>query len=116
MERTFPRPPCEVLQANGKNFANTDLGVGKGLTRQLAFSLYQISTLIFRRMNVNLSRDPLAYFSRFIQLPIFVPFILIFLGRLKHNQGSIQDRIGILYNTVSVPPYMGIISNVAFCK
>ncbi|XP_070210258.1 ATP-binding cassette sub-family G member 5-like [Littorina saxatilis] len=68
---------------------------------------------VVSRMNVNLSRDGLAYFNRIIALPVFVPFIVIFLGRMKHNQGSIQDRIGILYNSVQVPPYLGIINNVA---
>ena len=67
-------------------------------------------------MNLNLYRDRQAFVSRCVLLPVYVPFIVIFLGHLKHNQSSIQDRIGLLYQCVQVPPYVGIVNAVALCK
>lgn len=63
----------------------------------------------------NLFRDRKDYTARVLLLPLFFVFILIFLGRLKHNQKSIQDRVGLLYQSSTVPPFMGIINSVALC-
>ena len=68
------------------------------------------------RMNLNLYRDRQGFLNRCVLLPVFVPFIVIFLGRLGHGQTSIQDRIGLLYQTVQVPPYVGIVHAVALCE
>jgi len=67
-------------------------------------------------MYCNLFRDRKDYTARVFLLPLFFVFILIFLGRLKHNQKSIQDRVGLLYQSSTVPPFMGIINSVALCK
>lgn len=74
---------------------------------------FRIFSTIISRMNVNLLRDRLALVSRCLLLPFFVPFIVLFLGHLKHNQSSIQDRIGLLYQSVQVPSYIGIFNAVA---
>lgn len=68
---------------------------------------------LLSRMNTNLFRDRKDYFARIFLLPLFVVFILLFLGRLKHTQSSIQDRVGLLYQSSTVPPFMGIINSVA---
>nr|KAG5692505.1 hypothetical protein BaRGS_018710 [Batillaria attramentaria] len=68
---------------------------------------------IVKRMNVNLARDRMNFFGRLFLLPLCIPFIVMFLGRLGDSQTSIQDRIGLLYNTVQGPPQVGIINNVA---
>jgi len=64
----------------------------------------------------NLFRDRKDYVARLLLLPLFFLFILIFLGRLKSNQHSIQDRVGLLYQSATVPPFMGIINSVALCE
>ncbi|XP_052766024.1 ATP-binding cassette sub-family G member 5-like [Mya arenaria] len=67
---------------------------------------------ILNRMYRNLFRDRKDYVARLLLLPLFFLFILIFLGRLKHNQKSIQDRVGLLYQSATVPPFMGIINSI----
>ena len=71
---------------------------------------------LFSRMNRNLFRDRKDYIARIFLLPLFMVFIIIFLGRLKHTQSSIQDRIGLIYQSATVPPFMGMINAVALCK
>ncbi|XP_012940212.1 ATP-binding cassette sub-family G member 5 [Aplysia californica] len=65
------------------------------------------------RMNVHLQRDRGSFIGRLAHLPFFVPFILIFVGRLGTNEGSIQDRLGVVYQAVQTPPYMGLLHAVA---
>jgi len=65
---------------------------------------------------VNLGRDRTVYISRVFLLSLFVPFICAFLGHMKVNQESIQDRVGLLYQSLSVPPYVSILNAVALCK
>lgn len=72
----------------------------------------RIFTCLLNRMNVHLWRERSFFLGRFLMLPFFVPFILIFLGRLGHNQGSIQDRLGVIYQSSQVPPYVGIINAI----
>ena len=67
-------------------------------------------------MNRNLFRDRKDYIARIFLLPLFMVFIMIFLGRLKHTQSSIQDRIGLIYQSSSVPAFMGMINSVALCE
>ncbi|XP_025105777.1 LOW QUALITY PROTEIN: ATP-binding cassette sub-family G member 5-like [Pomacea canaliculata] len=73
----------------------------------------RIFSTVLNRLTLNLYRDKMAFINRFILLPAFVPFILIFLGRLQNNQRSIQDRLGLLYQSVQVPPYVGILNALA---
>ncbi|KAH9488423.1 ATP-binding cassette sub- G member 5 [Bulinus truncatus] len=65
------------------------------------------------RMNVHIWRNRGGLLGRFVFMPLFVPFILIFLGQLGLNQGSIQDRLGVIYQASQVPPYMGIVNAIA---
>ncbi|KAK7477475.1 hypothetical protein BaRGS_00031299 [Batillaria attramentaria] len=74
---------------------------------------FRVFFTIISRMHVNLYRDRQAFVNRFVLLPVFVPFIIVFLGRLRNNQSSIQDRLGLLYQSVQVPPYVGIVNAVA---
>ena len=67
-------------------------------------------------MFVNLYRDRNNFVSRFLTLPFYVVFVIIFLGKLEHNQESVQDRTGLLYQSVSAPPYIAIVNAVALCK
>ncbi|KAI8784889.1 ATP-binding cassette sub-family G member 5 [Biomphalaria glabrata] len=74
----------------------------------------RVFTCLLNRMNVHLKRDRSAFLARFLLLPFFVPFILMFLGRLGNNQGSIQDRLGIIYQSIQVAPYVGLVNGIAF--
>ena len=67
-------------------------------------------------MNRNLFRDRKDYIARIFLLPLFMVFIVVFLGRLKNNQASIQDRVGLIYQSVTVPAFMGTINAIALCK
>ena len=49
-------------------------------------------------------------------LSLFVPFVCLFLGRMRKDQKSIQDRIGLMYQSVGVPTYVGILIAVGVCK
>lgn len=69
-----------------------------------------------RRMMLNLARERTIYIPRVFMLSLFVPFICAFLGHMKTNQESIQDRIGLMYQSASVPPYVSILNAVAICK
>ncbi|KAH9488427.1 ATP-binding cassette sub- G member 5 [Bulinus truncatus] len=73
----------------------------------------RIFTCLLNRMNVHLKRDRGAFLGRFLLLPFFIPFILMFLGRLSLNQGSIQDRLGIIYQSIQVSPYVGLVNGIA---
>ncbi|KAL5008818.1 hypothetical protein ScPMuIL_014399 [Solemya velum] len=74
--------------------------------------IYILKCLVSRLM-VNLSRERTGYLSRIFMMVAFVPFICIFLGRLKDNQQSVQDRIGLMYQGSQVPYFMGILLPVA---
>ncbi|XP_053377061.1 ATP-binding cassette sub-family G member 5-like [Mercenaria mercenaria] len=84
-----------------------------GFKKQRGPSYLRVLLTLLGRMNTNLFRDRKDYFARIFLLPLFVVFILIFLGRLKHTQSSIQDRVGLLYQSSTVPPFMGIINSIA---
>ncbi|KAH3859053.1 ATP-binding cassette sub-family G member 5-like [Dreissena polymorpha] len=85
----------------------------EGDARDPGPSYFRVVGTILHRMFRNLFRDRKDYVARLLLLPLFFLFILIFLGRLKHNQQSIQDRVGLLYQSSTVPPFMGIINSVA---
>ncbi|XP_045159980.2 ATP-binding cassette sub-family G member 5-like [Mercenaria mercenaria] len=85
----------------------------KGLTKPSGPSFARVLFTLVGRMYTNVFRDRKDYFARIFLLPLFMVFILIFLGRLKHTQSSIQDRIGLIYNATTAPPFMGIINSIA---
>ena len=72
--------------------------------------------LLSRRMTLNVFRDRASYLSRFFLLSLFVPFICIFLGRLDNNQTSVQDRIGLLYQSSQVPAFVAALNAIGLCK
>ncbi|VDI50556.1 ATP-binding cassette sub-family G member 5-like isoform X1 [Mytilus galloprovincialis] len=72
-------------------------------------SLMRVLYCLIGRMLVNLKRDRTIYMSRLIMLSLFVPFVCAFLGHIKTDQKSIQDRIGLMYQSVGVPTYVGIL-------
>ncbi|XP_046364697.2 ATP-binding cassette sub-family G member 5-like [Haliotis rufescens] len=72
----------------------------------------RVLRVLLNRMHTNLSRDRSSFMWRLTMLPNFVFFVVIFLGRLKYNQESVQDRTGLLYQCISVPPWVAIVNVV----
>uniref|UniRef100_A0A8C0USN0 ATP binding cassette subfamily G member 5 n=1 Tax=Cyanistes caeruleus TaxID=156563 RepID=A0A8C0USN0_CYACU len=75
---------------------------------------YQILILL-RRTTRNLSRDKIGIIMRLLQNLLFGLFIAFFLLRLRNDlaQGAVQDRVGLVYQCVSAPPYTGMLNAVA---
>lgn len=63
-----------------------------------------------RRMLTNMSRDSNAIGIRLTQLLFFGVLLLLFLGRLGHDQNSVQNRLGILYQVVAGSMFMGLLN------
>lgn len=76
-------------------------------------NVFRVMFTLWKRMMVNLARERTIYIPRLFMLSLFVPFILAFLGHMKTNQESIQDRIGLMYQSASVPPCVSILNAVA---
>lgn len=55
---------------------------------------------------------------RLSQNLFFGLFLALFLLRLKNDllKGALQDRVGLIYQCVSAPPYIGMLNAVALCK
>ncbi|XP_013402842.1 ATP-binding cassette sub-family G member 5 [Lingula anatina] len=68
--------------------------------------------ILVRRSLVNLYRNRSAFFLRIFTQSVFAGMICLFLGKLRHNQQSIQDRIGLLYQTVAVPPFSAMLHTI----
>ncbi|NWZ38746.1 ABCG5 protein, partial [Brachypodius atriceps] len=75
---------------------------------------YQMLILL-RRTTRNLSRDKIGIIMRLLQNLLFGLFIAFFLLRLRNDlaQGAVQDRVGLVYQCVSAPPYTGMLNAVA---
>ncbi|NXB03820.1 ABCG5 protein, partial [Cnemophilus loriae] len=75
---------------------------------------YQILILL-RRTTRNFSRDKIGIIMRLLQNLLFGLFIAFFLLRLRNDlaQGAVQDRLGLVYQCVSAPPYTGMLNAVA---
>uniref|UniRef100_A0A8C5T274 ATP binding cassette subfamily G member 5 n=1 Tax=Malurus cyaneus samueli TaxID=2593467 RepID=A0A8C5T274_9PASS len=74
---------------------------------------YQILILL-RRATRNFSRDKMGIIMRLLQNLLFSLFIAVFLLRLRNDaQVAVQDRVGLIYQCVSAPPYTGMLNAVA---
>ncbi|XP_007895035.1 ATP-binding cassette sub-family G member 5 [Callorhinchus milii] len=71
--------------------------------------------ILFRRITRNLSRDKIGIVMRLSQNLLFGLFIVFFVMRLGSDasKGALQDRIGIIYQSVGAPPYTGMLNAVA---
>ncbi|KAK3772827.1 hypothetical protein RRG08_062509, partial [Elysia crispata] len=76
-------------------------------------SWFRIFNCLLERMNVHLWRDRANLVGRLTQLPIFVPFLILYIGRLGYSMGSIQDRMGLIYQSTQAPPYIGLTNALA---
>lgn len=55
---------------------------------------------------------------RLLQNLLFGLFVVFFLLRLRNDlvKGAVQDRVGLVYQCVSAPPYTGMLNAVALCE
>ncbi|KAM6956217.1 ATP-binding cassette sub-family G member 5 [Aplochiton taeniatus] len=71
--------------------------------------------VLFRRTMRNLSRNRMGVVMRLSQNLIYGLFIAFFLMRLDDDvtKGAVQDRIGIIYQSIAASPYTGMLNAVA---
>ncbi|NXY81436.1 ABCG5 protein, partial [Alcedo cyanopectus] len=77
-------------------------------------AFYQLWILL-RRTTRNFSRDKMGIIMRLLQNLLFGLFVAFFLLRLRSDlvKGAVQDRVGLVYQCVSAPPYTGMLNAVA---
>ena len=69
-----------------------------------------------RRMNLNLWRARVDFFARMFLLVSSSFFLWIFILRLGDNLSTIQDRMGLVYESIAIPPMVGVLNAVALCE
>ncbi|XP_052662314.1 ATP-binding cassette sub-family G member 5 isoform X2 [Harpia harpyja] len=71
--------------------------------------------ILLRRTTRNFSRDKMGIIMRLLQNLLFGLFVVFFLLRLRNDlvKGAVQDRVGLVYQCVSAPPYTGMLNAVA---
>ncbi|XP_019404937.1 PREDICTED: ATP-binding cassette sub-family G member 5 [Crocodylus porosus] len=71
--------------------------------------------ILLRRTTRNFSKDKMGVIMRLSQNLLLGLFIAFFLLRLKDDplRGAVQDRVGLIYQSVSAPPYTGMLNAVA---
>uniref|UniRef100_A0AAQ5ZW77 ABC transporter domain-containing protein n=1 Tax=Amphiprion ocellaris TaxID=80972 RepID=A0AAQ5ZW77_AMPOC len=71
--------------------------------------------VLVRRTARNLSRDRMGVLMRLSQNLIYGLFVAFFVMRLDDDvtKGAVQDRIGIIYQSVAASPYTGMLNAVA---
>lgn len=74
--------------------------------------------LLYRRTVRNLSRDRMGVLMRLSQNLIYGLFVAFFVMRLDDDvtKGAVQDRIGIIYQSIGASPYTGMLNAVALCE
>ncbi|XP_034008039.1 ATP-binding cassette sub-family G member 5 [Trematomus bernacchii] len=71
--------------------------------------------VLFRRTLRNLSRDRMGVLMRLSQNLIYGLFVAFFVMHLDMDvsKGAVQDRIGIIYQSIGASPYTGMLNAVA---
>ncbi|XP_031164792.1 ATP-binding cassette sub-family G member 5 [Sander lucioperca] len=71
--------------------------------------------VLLRRTARNLSRDRMGVLMRLSQNLIYGLFVAFFVMHLDNdvNKGAVQDRIGIIYQSIGASPYTGMLNAVA---
>ncbi|XP_030627112.1 ATP-binding cassette sub-family G member 5 [Chanos chanos] len=71
--------------------------------------------VLLRRTMKNLSRDRMGVLMRLSQNLIYGLFVAFFVMRLNDDvdRGAVQDRIGIIYQSIAATPYTGMLNAVA---
>ncbi|RUS80974.1 hypothetical protein EGW08_011249, partial [Elysia chlorotica] len=76
-------------------------------------SWFRVFRCLLERMNVHLWRERSRLIGRFVQQAFFVPFLILFIGRVGDGVDGIQDRLGLIYQAVSSSPYLALTNAVA---
>lgn len=73
---------------------------------------------VCRRTARNLSRDRMGVVMRLSQNLIYGLFVAFFVMHLDNDisKGAVQDRIGIIYQSIAASPYTGMLNAVALCE
>lgn len=73
---------------------------------------------VCRRTVRNLSRDRMGVLMRLSQNLIYGLFVAFFVIHLDIDvtKGAVQDRIGIIYQSIGASPYTGMLNAVALCE
>ncbi|XP_072121065.1 ATP-binding cassette sub-family G member 5 [Mobula birostris] len=71
--------------------------------------------ILIRRIVRNLSRNKTGILMRLSQNLLYGLFVVFFLMRLNNDAstGALQDRIGIIYQSIGAPPYTGMLNAIA---
>ncbi|XP_055495593.1 ATP-binding cassette sub-family G member 5 [Leucoraja erinacea] len=71
--------------------------------------------ILIRRIVRNLSRNKIGIIMRLSQNLLFGLFVVFFMMKLSSDpsKGAVQDRIGIIYQSVGASPYTGMLNAVA---
>ncbi|XP_043931008.1 ATP-binding cassette sub-family G member 5-like [Protopterus annectens] len=71
--------------------------------------------ILLRRTVRNLSRNRIGIIMRLFQNVFFALFMAFFLMRLSNDvlKGAIQDRLGLLFQSIGAPAYLGALNAVA---
>lgn len=71
--------------------------------------------VLFRRTCRNLSRDRMGVLMRLSQNLIYSMFVAFFVMRLDDDvsKGAVQNRIGIIYQSIGASPYTGMLNAVS---
>ncbi|XP_048858710.1 ATP-binding cassette sub-family G member 5 isoform X1 [Brienomyrus brachyistius] len=71
--------------------------------------------VLFRRTVRNLARDRMGVLMRLSQNLIYGLFVAFFVMKLDTNikKGAVQDRIGVIYQSMGASPYTGMLNAVA---
>ncbi|ELT98073.1 hypothetical protein CAPTEDRAFT_116801 [Capitella teleta] len=92
---------------------NNDSRKTKKYSSSIITSISLFSTL-FRRMQLNLWRDKSGFSGRLTLFPTFAFFLWIFIWSLNNDiETAVQDRTGILFESMSAAPMMGLLNAVA---
>uniref|UniRef100_A0A8C1LY30 ATP-binding cassette, sub-family G (WHITE), member 5 n=1 Tax=Cyprinus carpio TaxID=7962 RepID=A0A8C1LY30_CYPCA len=80
--------------------------------------MYFLLSDTHRRTVRNMSRDRMGILMRLSQNLIYGLFIAFFLMKLDEDvtKGAVQDRIGIIYQSMGASPYTGMLNAVALCE
>lgn len=74
------------------------------------------SLLIIRRAFTNTFRSRGAVFTRTFQLPLLAFYLLLFFGRLGDDQRSIQNRNGLILETLVEVTLASAVAAISLCK
>ncbi|XP_059841698.1 ATP-binding cassette sub-family G member 5 isoform X3 [Hypanus sabinus] len=101
----------QLIDAAKKTKQLTSIRFKNTASPSILFKLW----ILIRRIVRNLSRNKTGILMRLSQNLLYGLFIVFFLMRLNNDAstGAVQDRIGIIYQSIGASPYTGMLNAVA---